>query len=111
MQIKIDNIKFNSFSDGVCDIYTEDEEENKTIKYSSLGFDNKTLGYNRVFVAKAAQTQVNSVIKIPRVPGIDVHDTVEIKGIGKYDIELSQEILTDNPQSTLLTLRQLEMFR
>lgn len=110
MQINVDNIKFNSFSDGVCDIYTEDEEGNKTMKYENLGFNNKTLGYNRVFAAKAAQTQVNEVIKIPKVPGVDIHDILEIKGIGKYDIELSQELLTDNPPSILLTLRQLEMF-
>jgi len=29
MKIKVDNIDFISFSDGVCNIYTEDEDGNK----------------------------------------------------------------------------------
>lgn len=110
MKIKTENIEFISFSDGICDIYTEDEECNKTYKYNSLGFSNRILGYNRMFAAKAVQVQTNAVIRIPQVSGIDVHDTLEIKGLGKYDIELAQNIFETNPPSIDLTLRQLEMF-
>lgn len=110
MKIKADNIEFISFSDGVCDIYTEDEEGNKTYKYNGLGFSNRVLGYNRAFAAKAAQVQANAVIRIPQVSGIDMHDTLEIKGLGKYDIELVQNIFNTNPLSIDLTLKQLEMF-
>jgi hypothetical protein len=110
MKIKTDNIEFISFSDGICDIYTEDEEGNKTYKYNSLGFNNRILGFNRVFAAKAVQAQVNAVIRIPQIPGVDIHDTLEIRDLGKYDIELVQNIFETNPPSIDLTLRQLEMF-
>lgn len=110
MRVKNKNIEFVSFSDGVCDIYYEDEEGNKTYKYKSLGLSKRVLGFNRFFTAKASQVKVNAVIRIPKIPGIDNHDNVEIKGCGRYSIELIQEIFDTNPQSIDLTLKQLEMF-
>ena len=109
MKIKTE-VEFESFSDGVCEIYTEDEEGNKTVKYQSLGFGNRILGYNRHFAAKAVQIQTNAVIRIPKVNGIDIHDTVVIQGIGRYDIEMTQNMFNTNPPSLDLTLRQLEMY-
>lgn len=110
MLIQIDNINFESFSDGICNIYTEDETENKTYKYKNLGFSNRALGYNRVFAAKAVQIQTNSVIRIPQLPGIDTHDVVEILDVGKFEIQLVQEKFNTNPLSTDLTLKKIEMF-
>ncbi|AGK95405.1 hypothetical protein [Clostridium pasteurianum] len=110
MKIKTDNIEFISFSDGICDIYTEDEEGNKSPKYNGLGFSNRVLGFNRHYAARANNVQTNAVIRIPQVPGIDTHDTLEIKNQGKYDIELIQNKFDTNPPCKELTLRQLEMF-
>ena len=111
MKIKLDNIEFVSFSDGICDIYTEDEEEIKTYKYRNLYFSDRVLGFKRAYAAAAAQVKINAVIRIPKVPGIDNHDTVEIKDKGKYNIEMIQVINDTNPPSIDLTLRQLEMSR
>ncbi|NFF80434.1 hypothetical protein FDA09_11795 [Clostridium botulinum] len=110
MKIKVPNIEFNSFSDGLCDIYSEDEDGKKTYKYRTLGFDNRVLGFGRYYAAKAAQVKTNAVVRIPKVIGVGTHDTVEIIGMGKYDIELIQNIFDSNPKSMDLTLRQLEMF-
>ena len=110
MKIKNNNIEFISFSDGICDIYYEDEEGNKTYKYKGLGLSKRVLGFNRFFTAKANQVKVNLVIRVQRVLGLDIHDNVEIKGLGKYSIELIQEIFEVNPPSIDLTLKQLEMF-
>lgn len=110
MKIKLPNIEFTSFSDGICDIYSKDEEGNKIYKHEGLGFSNRVLGFNRHYAAKAVQVQANAVIRIPQVPGIDLHDTLEIKNLGRYDIELAQNIFDSNPPSINLTLRQLEMF-
>lgn len=110
MKIQVPNIEFISFSDGLCDIYSSDEEGNKNYKFKGLGFSNKVLGFARHYAAKAAQIQTNAVIKIPQLPGIDIHDTLEIKNLGKYDIELAQNIFDSNPPSIDLTLKQLEMF-
>ncbi len=111
MKIKVDNIDFISFSDGVCNIYTEDEDENKVYKFKSLGFNNRVLGFNRYFAAKAVQIKTDLVIRIPNVPGIDSYDTVEMPGMGKYSIQLIQDKFDTNPLSKDLTLRHLEMDR
>ena len=111
VQIKVNGIEFTSFSDGICDIYTEDEEGNKTYKYTNIAFEKRTLGYARHFAAKAVQTKVNTVIRIPSLSNIDDHDTIEIRGFGSYEIEIIQEILDSNPITLQLTLKQLEMFK
>lgn len=110
MKLKPNNIEFISFSDGICDIYSEDNEGDIEYKYTSLGFTNRVLGYNRYFTASANQVKVNAVIRIPKVYGIDNHDILEIVGLGKYSIELIQEIFESNPPCLDLTLKQLEMF-
>lgn len=110
MKIKTDNIEFVSFSDGVCDIYAEDEEGVRTNKYIGLGFNNRVLGFNRHFAAKAVQVQTNAVIRIPQVLNINTHDTLEIRNVGRYNIELVQNIFETNPPCVDLTLRQVEMF-
>lgn len=105
MKIKVDNIDFVSFSDGVCDIYYENDEGERSYKYKNIGYDNKVLGLKRHFAAKAVNVNVTKVIRIPLVKGIDNYDKVEIKGIGVYDIELLQTIYDTNPQSINLTLK------
>jgi hypothetical protein len=111
MKIKSNNIEFVSFSDGICDIYSEDEEGNITDKYNRLGFSNRILGFKRYFTAAANQVNVNKVIRVPQVPNIDNHDTLKIKGLGKFSIELVQTINDTNPKCIDLTLKQLEMHR
>jgi hypothetical protein len=43
------------------------------------------------------------------VPGVDIHDMVDINGVGRYSIELVQPMMETNPRSIDLTLRLLEM--
>lgn len=109
MKIKT-TIEFQSFSDGICDIYSEDEEGNKQYKYKGLGFSNYVLGFKRHFAAAAAQVKTDRVIKIPQVPNVNTHDILEIKNVGIYDIELGQLLYDTNPPSINLTLSKLEMF-
>lgn len=108
MKILNRKIEFQAYKDGVCDIFYEDEEGEKSYRHKGLHFDNRTLGYGRHFAAKAVQVEVDSVIRIPLVRNVSIHDTVAIKGVGKFSIELIQTISDVNPLSLDLTLRQLE---
>ena len=110
MKIKIPNIDFISFNDGVCDIYFENDEEEKVYKYRSIGLSNKVLGLKRYYTAKASQVEIDAVITIPNIPGIDNRDIVVINGVGRYRIELMQPKYDTNPLSIDLTLKQLEIF-
>lgn len=107
MKIKVPNIEFIAFKDGVCDIYYEDEEGNKVEKYMNLGFEKSILGFKRHFAAKAVNIDIAKVIKTPMLSGIDNYDTVEIKGEGKYQIELIQEKDDTNPPSLDFTLTKI----
>ena len=104
MKIKIGNIEFSNFNDGVCNIFTTDEnEERLPNKYTSLGFENRVLGFKRYFEASARQININRVIRIPQLGNIDNFDFVEIDGI-KYGVKMVQPIYGTNPLSTDLTL-------
>lgn len=103
------NIKFEAFNSGVCDIFIEEEDGNIEYKANNLPFSNKTLGYGRYYTAKASNTKVDRVIRIPYLPfSIDNHHTLCI-GDMDYFIELVQEIEDSNPRCLQLTLRELQV--
>ena len=97
--------EFISFSDGICTIFSEDDDGNRADKYKNLGFTKRTLGYKRFFEANANQMSIDKVIRIPQLRDIDTYDHVEHNGI-QYDIVLTQDIYDSNPLSTDLTLQK-----
>ncbi|GCD13192.1 hypothetical protein [Clostridium tagluense] len=103
MKIKTDT-EFISFSDGICNIFTTDEDNERVPnKYTNLGFANRVLGFKRYFEASARQINVNRVIRIPQLPGIDNFDYVEIDSV-IYGVKMVQPIHDTNPLSMDLTL-------
>ncbi|MBW9154289.1 hypothetical protein [Clostridium estertheticum] len=104
MKIKIDNIEFSTFNDGVCNIFTTDEEEKRLpSKYINLGFEDRILGFKRFFEGNARNININRVIRIPQLGNIDNEDYVEIEGV-PYGIKIVQPIYGTNPPSIDLTL-------
>lgn len=104
MKIKIANIEFTTFSDGICNIFTTDEDgERVANKHTNLGFDNRVLGFKRYFEASARQIEINRVIRIPQLAGIDNYDYVEIDSV-IYGVKMVQPIYDTNPPSMDLTL-------
>ena len=104
MKIKIGNIEFATFGDGVCNIFATDENGKRIAeKYTCLGFGNKILGFKRYFEASARQININRVIRIPQLGNIDNSDFVEIDG-EIYGIKMVQSIYDTNPPSIDLTL-------
>jgi hypothetical protein len=103
MKIKMD-IEFVSFNDGQCNIFTNDyNDERLPNKYSNLCFSNRVLGFKRFFEASARQIDINRVIRIPQLPGIDTYDYAEINGV-TYGVKMVQEIYDTNPPCIDLTL-------
>lgn len=97
--------EFVPFSDGVCTIFFEDDDGNRTDKYKNLGFTKRTLGYKRFFEANSNQMSIDKVIRIPQLGDIDTYDHVELDDT-QYDIVLIQDIYDSNPLSTDLTLQK-----
>ena len=104
MKIKLDT-EFIAFKDGICNIFALDEDGKRIEpdKYTTLGFDNRVLGFKRYFEAAANQINVNRVIRIPQISDVDNYDYVEI-GTEKYGVKLVQNIFDTNPPSIDLTL-------
>ena len=109
MKIPNRKVEFQAFKDGICYIFYEDEEGEKTYRYRAIHFDKRTLGFKRHYAALTAQVETDTVIRIPLLNNINNHDIVYIKGIGKFSIELIQTMLETNPSSFDLTWRQLEV--
>lgn len=107
MKIKTKNIKFESFNDGICSIYYQEENNDREEKYSNLRFCNRTLGFKRHFAAKSINVNIVKVIRIPLISNIDNHDTVNIVNDGIYQIELIQVIDDTNPSCIDLTLKKI----
>lgn len=98
-------LEFIPFSDGYCVISRNGEE-----KHKRLAFSNGVMGFKRHFAARAAQTKIDRVIKIPMVDNIDQYDDVVIPFENrKYNIELIQMQYDTCPPSIALTLRFLEV--
>ena len=100
-----------TFKDGKCEIYRLNEDDQRVVKWTNIGFDKRRIGYKRFFAAQAAQTDINRVIRIPYLNGIDAHDYVEIADDGIYEVIQSDEALEFTPSCLDLTLRQLEMHK
>ncbi|MGH4125100.1 MAG: hypothetical protein ACREV6_19465 [Clostridium sp.] len=96
--------EFTSFSDGICNIFTRNEnEERLPNKHNNLGFDNRILGFKRYFEASARQIVIDRVIRIPQLGNIDNYDYVEIDNV-IYGVKMVQPIHDTNPLSMDLTL-------
>jgi hypothetical protein len=103
MKIKMDT-EFVAFNDGVCNIFTMDsDDERLQNKYTNLGFSKRVLGFKRFFEASSRQIDINRVIRIPLLHGIDNYDFVEIDSV-TYGVKMVQEIYDTNPPCIDLTL-------
>lgn len=103
MKIKT-NVEFISFNDGICNIFTTDQQGVRLPnKYTRLSFSKRVLGFKRYFEASARQIDINRVIRIPQLPGIDNYDFIEIDSV-IYGVKMVQEIYDTNPMCIDLTL-------
>jgi hypothetical protein len=108
MKIKTET-EFVAFNDGVCNIFSNDyEDERLPNKYTNLGFSKRVLGFKRFFEASARQIDINRVIRIPLLPGIDNYDYVEIDSV-VYGVKMVQEIYDTNPPCIDLTLDKVRV--
>ena len=106
MEIK-NNGKFESFRNGIVDIY-EIDGANKLgrCKESGLRFGYRTVGIKRFYAARGAQVDISSLIRIPQRQGISTQDVAVINGY-RYKIVQVQPIYDTNPPVTDLTLKQM----
>lgn len=97
--------EFLTFSNGICDIYSVSGNK-LSDKIMTLCYGNRTVGMKRFYAARAASTEIDRLIQIPRQLSITVDQNVVIDKI-RYRIEQLQQLNDTNPPVTLLTLHKI----
>ena len=97
--------EFLTFNDGMCDIYSVVNNKLGS-KIMTLCFGDRTVGMQRFWVARAASTEINRVIHVPRQYSITTDQNVVISET-RYRIEQTQQLNDTNPPVTVLTLRKI----
>ena len=106
MEIK-NNIKFESFRNGIVDIYeTDGANKLAECKESGLRFGHRTVGIKRFYEARGAQVDISSLIRIHQRRDISTQDVAVINGY-RYKIVQVQQIYDTTPPVTDLTLKQM----
>ena len=96
---------FQCFNDGILNIYSTSSNGDvitKPIKYKSIPFENRTIGFQRNFIASQAHVDISDLIRVPKI-NIDKFDVIKKNG-RRFEINQKQEILDTNPRCIQLTL-------
>ena len=102
--------KFETFNDGIVDVYNVNDEDRLEKAKTGLRFGNENVGVTRHYAARAADTRVDRVIHILRQQDIKPHQVVVIEG-EQYDIDKTDHVQNTLPPITRLTLIEFEKHR
>lgn len=98
-------VKFESFLDGLCDLWQLDENRNPVILQAGIRFQNRVVGFKRNFTAEQAGRTVQKLIRIPQNPKV-TKGTFVVIGQEQYTVLQAQNIPDTIPRCTDLTLEQ-----
>lgn len=102
--------KFETFNDGIADIYNVDDDDRLEKAKAGLRFGNEKVGITRHYAARAADTRVDRVIHVLRQQDIKPHQ-VAVIGDDQYDIDKVDYDDGALPPINRLTLIELEKHR
>ena len=97
--------KIQTFLDGACDLYSQDENGNARLVRKNLPYQLRTVGSKRFFEAAQIGHTISRVIRIPDI-GMALNDCqVSIRG-QTYQVLQMQEIMDSCPRCLQLSLEQ-----
>lgn len=102
------HVNFESFLDGLCDLWQLDESRNPVLLQSGIRFQNRVIGFKRNFAADQAGRTVQKLIRIPQNPLVK-KGTFVVIGQEQYTVLQAQNIPDTIPRCTDLTLEQPEI--
>ena len=111
MKIKIPNVEFQTFNDGVMYLYETDDND-RIIENSkkAFRFGNRTIGVKRYYSARQNDIELKKVIHIHRNLDI-VTDMAAVIDNTRYKIEQVQHYADTNPPVTVLSLSQRGLYK
>lgn len=97
--------KIQTFLDGTCDLYAQDENGEPQLVRQNLPYQLRTVGSKRFFEAAQIGHTISRVIRIPDI-GMALNDCqVSIRG-KTYQVLQMQEIMDTCPRCLQLSLEQ-----
>ena len=97
--------KIQTFLDGACDLYAQDENGNTQLVRRNLPYQLRTVGSKRFFEAAQIGHTISRVIRIPDI-GIALNNCqVSIRGT-TFQVLQMQEIMDSCPRCLQLSLEQ-----
>lgn len=96
-------VQFETFNDGVCNLWQLDKARKPTLLLSNVRFRNRTVGIKRNYEALQADHVIQKLIRIPRMDFIKPGVFVVIEG-QQYTVLQAQNIFDVIPECTDLTL-------
>ena len=99
------HVKFESFLDGLCDLWQLDENRKPVLLQDGIRFQNRVVGFKRNFTAEQAGRTVQKLIRIPQNPKVK-KGTFVVIGQEQYTVLQAQNIPDTIPRCTDLTLEQ-----
>ena len=101
----MEKMKIQTFLDGTCDIWRQDEYGEPVRAYAGIRYDNRIVGSKRNFEAMQVGHTIQKVIRVP-LYGVAFHDCCVCIGRQQYQILQAQGLDDTSPRCTQLTLEQ-----
>lgn len=99
--------KTQTFNDGICDLYSINDDDTISLIQGGLRFGDKTVGSQRFFAAKDYQHSADRMIRIPYNFNIPANTVVMIGGV-QFNVLQVQAIYDTVPQCRQLTLEGIK---
>ena len=97
--------KIQTFLDGTCDLYAQDENGNTQLVRRNLPYQLRTVGSKRFFEAAQIGHTISRVIRIPDIGMALNNCQVSIRGT-TFQVLQMQEIMDSCPRCLQLSLEQ-----
>ena len=97
--------KIQTFLDGACDVYAQDENGNTQLVRQNLPYQLRTVGSKRFFEAAQIGHTISRVIRIPDIGMALNNCQVSIRGT-TFQVLQMQEIMDSCPRCLQLSLEQ-----
>lgn len=104
----MDQKKFETFNDGIAEIYSTDEKRKLDQLIATPRYQEKVIGVTRHYAALSAQEQINLLIRIPQLRLFSEDCKCVIDGY-IYEIKQIQHINDTLPKVTDISLKRVGM--
>lgn len=102
---RLSNRKFETFNDGVLNVFKLKDRKKGELILKNLRFGNKTIGIKSYYEARVLSEEIDRKIAVPCVGKIGQMDLIEIEN-KQYKIYQIQEKFDAKPPCSYLTLKE-----